>query len=223
MMRAGKSRSAFLSAAMLILALGVVFIGGTLAYTFGESVVYDLNEGEESEKYAVDLQYYNGSGYVSMLEPESAAVFSDSTYWCPGRTEIAYLKLKNNEEFTVNCTLTLEVENSTFGDTLSYAVIKDDLSAKGENHPANWKQFKEKADVSGVLSSNANGTVSHKLLEKQELSFKNANDGEDEYVLAVAIHMDEKATSQYEEAEMKLYFKLQVDANFAAGTTPPLN
>ena len=223
MMKTRSSRPVFLSAAIMTILLGTVLIGGTFA---SGGIYAGSSQGtpENSKKYNVSLSYYNGNNYVSLLPPEDPI---SSTLWCPGKTEILYLKLENNEDFATSCTLTLNVTDTGFGNTLTYAVYDGDLKPEEPNSttvqkPKSWTEFKsmaielEKSDKPGKKEAVLT-RASHKLLNQGLLDPVTLGDTR---CLAVAIHMDENASSDYQGKTLKYDLVLQIDANYQPGETP---
>ena len=209
MLKARSSRSVFLSSAILVLALGVMLIGGTFAWGVNYAENDQAEELTGNQGYHVDLQYRMKDSEYASLIGTNAAAFTSDMLWCPGKTEIVYLKLKNEEAFPVDCTLSLYVTNTGFDNTLTYAVIEE-LTPSSEDHPKNWSEFKDMANGDTVLSQG-----NHTLFTRQPLAPSSG-----EYDLALAIHMAEDASSDYQRAEMYFNFKLQVEANFGPGATP---
>lgn len=207
MFKAAKSRFFFLVVIMAVLALGVTAVGGTLAYN--SSAGQPLAEGD---KQKLDLLYSKGSSetYTSMFS-SNAAAFTSSLKWYPGKTEIVYLKVQNVATNAMDCKLSLAVDSSGFGNMLTYAAIPD-LTAKTSGHPTNWGDFKSVAESSGYA-----GTL--KVTQEDGPYHPLTNDltlaaGESRH-LALAIHMDENASSQYENAVMNLHFVLQMNDHIA--------
>ena len=113
---------------LILLAALVLVCGGmaALSGTFASSVNYNGPETEViGDTFNVDLQYWNGKNYVSLLKGNDQP-FSDSSLWCPGRSELVYLRLISEEKFPINAYLSLKVENNGFDDKLSYAVLEQD-------------------------------------------------------------------------------------------------
>lgn len=206
-----KSKKLFLLIALVVLAVGVTALSGT----FATGVNYNDAETklDTNESYAVDVQYvHSNSGNTEYADLLSTTAFSDSSKWCPGRTEIIYLKLTNNEAFPINCTVDLNVTDSQFGSVLSYSVLKDDLLSNNKaNHPASWADYVEKANQQPKELFKGK----HTLLEKETLLGSDAP-----CYLALAIHMDENATNDYENKVMKMNFSLRFDADFKPGFVP---
>ena len=214
-------RIAPLLVALLLLSAGLTLVGGTFATQMSQNVDYSTQltdlSADQTLNYNVDLLYYNAAvngptgAYTSMLRPNTP-VFSSSDLWCPGRTEIVYLKLINAEAFTVDCTLALNVTESGFDDVLSYAVIEEDLLSGTTKHPTNWTDFIAAAqpENKGTLAV----TPADQPLKLHEDSKLTLAAGETKY-LALGIHMSEGATSDYVGKVLEMSFGLRVDANFA--------
>lgn len=124
------------------------------------------------------------TGYRSMEGAGGAQAFTGDVYWEPGRTQIAYLKIMNNENASIYAEVVLDVAENDFGTTLEYAVINEEL-LQANHHPADWAEFAAQAKVMG-----ATGTIQlgeNILFSKRELGANAAQ------YLAVAIHMREDA------------------------------
>jgi hypothetical protein len=179
--------------------------------TFATRVEYtgDKTVLDNSKNFAVSLEYIKDGRYVSLFG--DAQPFSASTKWCPGRSEIVYLKMCNNEQFPVNCTLALNVAENGFDEQLQYAILPADLSSGEVQHPASWSEF--------VQATQKNATVlaqgAHLLMdEKTPL-----NPGETK-CLALCIHMNEGADSSYQNKKLSMDFSLRLDADFEPGVDP---
>lgn len=201
---------------LILLAAFVLVLGGMWALrgTFASMVNY--NDGVEKklegeQQYYVALQYWNGSGYVSLLGDNAQQPFTDGSAMCPGRSEIAYLQVTNNEKFPIDTILSLDVTSSGFDNTISYAVLEGDWVDKPD-HPASWSEFAAKANGSKVLS-----VAKHELQKLEPLAA-----GETRW-LAVCIHMDESATSAYQNKRMEMKFDLRMNANYKPGDVPANN
>ncbi|MBE5813682.1 MAG: hypothetical protein E7320_00560 [Clostridiales bacterium] len=199
---------------LILLAAFVLVLGGMWALrgTFASQVNY--NGPEEKligSRYAVELQYWNGSDYVSLLGDNAQQPFTDGSAMCPGRSEIAYLRVTNNEKFPIDTILSLDVTASGFDSTISYAVLEGDW-VNNPNQPASWSEFATKANGSKVLS-----VAKHELLKLEPLAA-----GETRW-LAVCIHMDESATSAYQNKRMEMKFDLRMNANYKPDEDPANN
>lgn len=206
MRNAGNKKLRLVLLALALLSLSVVALGGT----FANQVIYDELKGDFSENstldYKVDVKYYDSAKQSYTEDLLTSSVF-DSTLWCPGYTKIVYLKITNNEAFPVDCTLNMTVNETGFDDTLRYAIINENLKAEDAEHPKNWKDFA--VDNSFLLSK-----TTHTLIDKK--TFGN----NDSQYYALAIHMDENATNQYQNQKLDMTFNFSVNANYKTGETP---
>ena len=197
---------------VILLTVLVIACGGLFALngTFAGRVTYDNEQVVlTGENFNVNLEYLNGGSYVSLFSG-NAQPFPENSKWCPGRSEIVYLKLSNAEAFPVDCSLSLKVKDSGFDDVISYAVIAKELVPGSEAHPTSWEDFVSKAANGAAVL--ADGT--HQLTERQTLM------PGDERFLALCMHMSEEATSQYQNKQMNLQFALRTNANYEPGAIP---
>lgn len=216
-MRANKhGKSSTLLLVMLILLAGAMLVGGTFADQLnleGTEQALPNNVNTAGMDYAVTLSYYDADaavpGYVNVLTPHGKV--TDGMFWCPGRTEIIYLKVENAEKFPVEAIVSVvasDVANvQKFDNTLSYVVF-DGLKQGVELPVASWKE------VTGGQTLKT-GSSEIQLVQTDLL----ATQGNVHY-LALAIHMDEHAGSKYMNAQMNLDFKLRVNANYQPGYDP---
>lgn len=195
---------------LLMIALAILCVGFiALSGTFATQVSYDSEMKELSEKdFYVDLMHLSGDTYTTLLGDGSQA-FPDSSFWCPGRSEILYLKVVNNEAFPVDCTLTLDVNNSGFDDVLRYAVINDQLIPGDHSHPTSWTEFVSRTDGAKVLKEAVHEIMPQTLLAPNS-----------EVYLALCIHMDENASSDYQNKTLLMNFALRTNANYQPGDIP---
>ncbi len=193
-------------AALVIACVGLVALNGT----FASQVSYSGEKVElTGETFNVDLQYWDGSEYVSLFS-EDAQPFPADSQWCPGRSEIVYLKLSSNESFPVDSTVSLKVNSSGFGEVISYAVISQNLLSDPAAHPTSWEDFVNKSQSGAqVLAVN-----SHPLFEVKAIM-----PGQEQYV-ALCMHMAENATSQYQNQQLNLQFVLRTNADYEPGAIP---
>lgn len=209
MSKARHGKSTFFVVMMTLLICGVLAIGATYAYDTYEN--YTSVETQQTVTYQdvkFDLKIRKNGNYVSMLGENGAKAFTSDILWEPGKTEIVYLRVENNEnDKKINCRVALEVPESTFGDALQYAVIKADTIPAGID---NWNEFNSAADKKGTLqktgSTNAwyefwnRTSVENVLLDSTEI----VAEGWQDFILA--IHMREDAGNDVKNASMSLDF-----------------
>jgi len=196
------ARSSHIKIGVLVLALsmvcaGVILLGNTFATKVNKTdhqVIVD--ENNKTMKYDIDLLYVKDTTSTSLLT-SNAAVFTENMLWCPGKTEVVHLQLVNNEKFPVEYRLFLDVTESEFESTLTYAILADD------HDPTSWTDF--------VNHSNGKRTLSKErhLLTPTELTL--ASKGT--YNLTFAIHMEESATSEYRNKQLEFVFDIEIDAD----------
>jgi len=230
-MRTGRKKTVFIMAALIVLAAGVALVGNTLA----DGVTKSTDAENANGNYNVEFTYKNQEdNYVSVpvsvpadASKQGEPDVTEGMFWCPGRTEIIYLKLDNKELFDTMATVSVDVYGAGFGETLTYAVVHGNTPA----HPGTWKEFQARAKeleaagtlpLTGTLKAGAEENpnnyklLADRLLDNEASDQATAND----YYVAFAIHMDENASNAYQGNTMKLDLKLQIDANFKPGADP---
>ena len=202
-----KSKKLFLLIALVVLAVGVTALSGT----FASGVDTSGTAEPVNSPFQVALTYYDYWSDDQGAKPLNV-VFDENFPWCPGRTEILYLTLTNNEKFPVECGLTMAAGKSELNDVFTYAVLKN-LQRNDANHPQDWDNFKSSI-VYEVIQPESKMTQGDLLA--YPLTVLNA--GETVY-FAVGLHMSESATNEYANKQLPLTFILRVNANYEPGTT----
>ncbi len=202
-----KSKKLFLLIALVVLAVGVTALSGT----FATGVNKEDEAVNSGTPFNVTLKYYD---YWNEPQDYKALdkVFDQTFPWCPGRTEVLYLKLTNGEKFPVECGLTMVAGESELNDVFTYAVLNN-LQRNDTNHPQDWDNFKSSI-VYEVIQPESKMTQGDLLA--YPLTVLNA--GETVY-FAVGLHMSESATNEYANKQLPLTFNLRVNADYEPGTT----
>lgn len=199
--------------ALAILATGVLALSGT----FAQRPKLDLTGTETAldgtTPYSITLTHNDGSEDHPSLMTDGG-VLTNQVSWCPGRSEILYLECVNNEKFPVKISMTLNVDESQFGDVFSYAVVEGNLKAQGADHPDNWKAFVDCATHRGIAADKASLPVF------DDITLQPAGTDYSDYFCALGLHMSENASSEFADKNMKLSFTLTVDANYKPGEIP---
>ncbi len=192
---------------MLVMAVGGVFASQVMRT--GDAPEADTDTANMS--YKVTLQSGLDNAKTDAIKN---GVFTSSTAWCPGRTEIAYLTLTNNEFFPVEVDLSLVHINNGFDSYLDYALLLPGQTLKPHQHNAeNWNAFETLAVANGAASKlPTSGTL-------PLLTDKTLNSGES-YTFAFAIHMDEGTPDEYQNKSMYFEFGLTVTADYETGVDP---
>ena len=213
--RTRSRKGTILLVALILLAAGGLYIGSTFAYP-------GVDRNGTAEQTARDFQvayeyttnvFDPAAQYIPMAGNKP---FSADTLWCPGRTEIITLRIDNNEDFPVECTLKMDVSHTDFDDVLTYAVMNGRLSTEA-NPPRNWNEFVALAGQETVLSAGEH-TLQHQALLWPD-------NGNEKYI-TLAIHMDEGASSKYASTAenpvtLAMTLNLVIDADMAPGQTYP--
>ena len=201
--------------ALVLLACGTMALGGTFATSLNLDGTAATTLPPNSPSYNVDVKYHaNGSYSTSLLS--NGAIFTKDVPWCPGYTKIVYLEVTNNEAFPVKCSLNMNVKTNEFGNNLKYAVIPRNLKAEGVDHPDSWAEFEKLANGSTVLEQD-----DYYIFYDRYLSFptaENANDNTKHF--ALAIHMAEETSNQYQGKKLEMDFEFRVNTNWTPGPTP---
>lgn len=222
-----RKRTIFILMAVLVLAAGIVMAGNTFASQVdkqsGNEVAVDtVSPGSDS--YNVDIAYYTGNDSAGNPQYQSlkakGSTFSDGMIWCPDRTEIAYIKITNQELFPVECAPILvaakpDTQTVDLGDVMNFAV-KTGWKTPADMNAANWKQLLDWADGSGGLSAGRHTAL--KAVNGQQAMYPLAP-GESAY-FALAMHMNETASDKYQQASLDLQIILDVDANYKPDANP---
>ena len=230
MSKARHGKSTFFIVMMSLLICGMLAIGATYAYDWATNEKQSLASG----KYNVELQSYlpkaNGEGSdfqkIALYENRNESntglnAFPEDAFWCPGRTEIAYLRLVNNEEFVVRCTVDLDVLASTLGKELDYAVLNGNHTIGLPTNVTNWQSFLTAAEDNGKSGDLTQGKKN--LLAAVEIPAKDTDNdltNDKNFVdFALAIHMDEQAGNENKKSAVQIYFDVTTDAYYTPSTT----
>lgn len=201
-----KSKKLFLLIALVVLAVGVTALSGT----FASGVDTSGTAEPVSSPFQVALTYYDYWSDDQGAKPLNV-VFDENFPWCPGRTEILYLTLTNNEKFPVECIFTMNAdENSALSNVFTYAVMNG-LERTSASHPENWAAFTGSADLiqpETALKGEALPISTVTLAPGQSHRF------------ALGLHMAESATSDYAAKQLPLTFSLRVNAENTPGFDP---
>lgn len=180
-------RALLLSALSLLMCVSML-IGSTFAW-FTDSVTSAGNK-IQAGNLDVDLYLWTAAG-KSEITNESAPIFgagslaqnvNTETLWEPGKTQVAYLSIKNNGSLDLKYKVAVDVEDAdaeqNLYEVMKYAIVND---ATYDTVNA-WDAAKGVSVVPGVNATQANDVA----LKAGE-----------EHFFALSIHMDESAGNQY--------------------------
>ncbi|MBQ8508165.1 MAG: hypothetical protein IJ466_12145 [Clostridia bacterium] len=227
MSKARHGKSAFFVVMVSLLLCGVLAIGATYAFTARSGDTYVLTEPSPSplnkemqgyEPYKVDLISYgsNSSGNgVALIKDGAVQAEADAfggVLLSPGGTEIVYFEVRNNEAMPLLCSVKMQISNvsgsNSFDNTLTYKLYEGNIANAASSE--NW------------IELNAGGTENkeYTLVDQAHLGAAGSVNIADEHCFAIAIHMAENASNNYQNAAMNVTFSVQVDSNDLPGTTP---
>ena len=183
-------RALLLSALSLLMCISM-FVGSTFAW-FTDSVT---SAGNKIVSGSLDIQLlmHNGTDYIDISE-STAPIFGEGaiaqnnnaeTLWEPGKTQVAYLAIKNNGNLSLKYRVGLEVQNvsKNLYEVMEYSITPD---AQYDSVDA-WNSANGKSVVLGTQTVTASDTV--------------MNPGDVHY-FALSIHMDELAGNKYQDGEV---------------------
>lgn len=208
MTNAGNKKLLVVLLALALFACSVMALGGTFATQVdkeGTTLIEDTN-GPTVLNYKVALTYSDSPEGTSnnLLSVKPYA----NTLWCPGYTKIIYVEVVNNEAFPVECTLNFDVTANGFDDKMTYAVLAPDSNGELTQY-SNWDSFYTAAGTKSDLKELREYPIFTDLPLTSEAST----------TYAVAIHMSEDASNQYQNKQLAITVDFRVDANYATGTT----
>ena len=191
---------------LLVVLLALALLAGSVM-ALGSTFAWEIDKSKEgtplasTQYFNVSVKYYDGTGYNTSLltVPPTSGVL-----WCPGYTKIIYVAITNNEKFIVECSMNLIVSEHSFDDMMQFSVIAKNLKSETASHPANWAEFTQSPNSAQILSEG-----SHTIFPLTAIA-----PGDTAYY-ALAIHMDERATSKYQNLSLDMKFQLTVNSNDA--------
>lgn len=224
-MTGGYRKIKLFSLMVALIVAGLAVVGGTWA----TQVNYAKKETAKPHALKVEYQYLSENNEWTTMNAATKNVFDGRT-WCPGRTEIIYLKVHNNESVPVDVNLNLYMEANEFAETetmtmawLTNASLEE--LEKEIDKCSNWDDFYKTAVTQS--QSKVNGNENTEIIaqvevldakatkEESVLSGRNRNlvSAGQSYYIALAIHMDESTTSTYAGKTMSVKFKWQANSN----------
>ena len=184
------TKRALFSSVIALLICFTMLLGTTFAW-FTDSVTSANNIIQSGTLDVQLLMDADVNGTYDDISDSTSPIFSADTIWEPGRTQVAYLAIKNNGSLDLKYTVCLNVQNVTknLNEVMEYAIVSE---ADANNKVTAWNGGE----------SVAVGTQS--VLEDKAL------ESGDIYYFALVIHMDELAGDEYQGGEIS--FNLTVVA-----------
>ncbi len=206
------TKRALLMSGLALLMCVSMLIGSTFAW-FTDSVT---SAGNKIQAGTLDIQLlmHDGSDYADISEsgkpifgPGSVAQdVNAETLWEPGKTQVAYLAIKNNGNLDLKYKVALNVVNPDDGKDL-YKVMKYDIIENATYGSVSaWNATDAQSVVPGTNATQAN-----------DVELKAGA----EHYFALAVHMDEMAGNEYQGGQVN--FDLTVLATQLASESDSFN
>ncbi len=194
MTKTKSTKRALLMSGLALLMCFAMLVGSTFAW-FTDSVTSAGNK-IKAGNLDVQLLMFNGNEYADISNSINP-IFGDedslsgenvnaATLWEPGKTQVAYLAIKNNGSLALKYTVGLNVTNVS---KELYKVMKYDIveNATNEAPVTAWNRAEGKSVVEGTQAV----TDGYILLQPNQTRF-----------FALAIHMDEAAGNEYQNGQV---------------------
>ena len=191
------TKRALLTSVMALVMCVVMLVGTTFAW-FTDTASTGVNKIQAGNLDVELLMYKNSTdGYVNISNDKKPIFGSDestvaqnnnlNTLWEPGKTQVAYLAIKNEGNLALKYKVALNVTNPVDGKDLykvmQYAIVPD---AKNDNNM-----------VTGWTEGNS------VVVGLQEVSGEVALDAGATHYFALLVHMDELAGNEYKNGKVE--------------------
>ena len=191
MMKTKTTKRALLTSALALLLCVSMLVGSTFAWftdsvtSSGNKIVAGTLDIQLLMDADVDGTYDDISNSTSPIFGEGSIAQNNNaqTLWEPGKTQVAYLAIKNNGNLDLKYTVGLNVQNVSkdLYEVMEYAIVPD---ADENNKVTAWTGGNSVV----VGTQSVSGDVE---LKKEEIHY-----------FALAIHMDEEAGNKYQGGEV---------------------
>ena len=195
------AKRAFISSLLMLSLCFTMFVGTTFAW-YTDSVT---SSGNKIVSGTLDIQLwkydaaatadYDADHYVD-ISGDPAPIFqsanqanpTNATLWEPGKTQVAYLKIKNNGNLHLKYQVALKVYNisKNLNEVMLYQIVPD--ANPGSKPVQSWDDsvYPSKTAVAGTQAVSGNVPLAP----------------EAEHCFALVIHMDEEAGNEYMAGEV---------------------
>ena len=207
MKKSNATKRALFSSVVALLLCFTMLMGATFAW-FTDNVSSTGNRIQSGD-LKVDLIMYNGTEYES-IAGNSGDIFSEAGdgFWEPGKTQVVYLGVQNKGNLALKYNILLDIKDGGLIGSLEYAII-DGAKAGELDSISNWEDLKTRADAqTGDVTAGqivaAQGGVLDEVANDPSLTGDN---GETDF-FALAVHMKESATNEYEDKNIVIDIKV---------------
>ena len=202
------TKRALLTSVMALVMCVVMLVGTTFAW-FTDTASTGVNK-IQAGNLDVQLLMRNASGAYENIGDSHDVIFggenslvaqnnNQNTLWEPGKTQVAYLAVRNAGNLALKYNIILNVKDEGLIGALDYAIVPQS-KLSGENQTctdtiASWVDAKERTGAeSGKLTAGTFTAAPNGCLD--EIAHDKTKTNETEY-FALVVHMDENAGNTY--------------------------
>ena len=211
------AKRAFISSFMSFIMCFAMLAGTTFAW-YTDSVTSSGNK-IIAGTLDIELWMHDGNGYVD-ISNSSAPIFqsanlanpTNATLWEPGKTQVAYLMIKNAGDLDLKYRVALNVRNvaKNLYEVMRFKIVPD---ATPDSGVTSWTDTNPVADAQSVIVGDQVVSGTNFEADDEDASGVKLDKGDAHY-FALLIHMDEEAGNEYMGGEVD--FDLKVLATQAA-------
>ena len=217
-----KTKKALLMSVLSMVLCVAMLVGMTFAW-FTDTASTSVNK-IQAGKLDVELLMRDAENVYQNIGDSNKFIFgpgsiaqnnNQETLWEPGKTQVAYLAVRNAGNLALKYNIVLNIEDKGLADALQYVIVpQGKLIGKDQafaGKVAAWSEIKGGAEQlkAGTVIAAEKGCL-------DEIAHDSANVNETEY-FALVLHMDENAGNEYQGKAVNIDLKViatQVAAEF---------
>ena len=208
-MTQSKTKKALLMSVLSMVLCVAMLVGMTFAW-FTDTASTGVNK-IQAGNLDVQLLMRNAEGTYDNIGDEEKAIFgsgsiaqnnNQQTLWEPGKTQVAYLAVRNAGNLALKYNIVLNIVDNGLAGALKYVIVPQE-TLTGETQNFNdtvddWDTLKSKATPLpvGKVTAAENGCL-------DEIAYDKAKTNETEY-FALVVHMDENAGNTYQGKDVSI-------------------
>ncbi len=208
-----KTKKALLMSVLSMVLCVAMLVGMTFAW-FTDTASTSVNK-IQAGKLDVELLMRDAENVYQNIGDSDQFIFgpgsiaqnnNQETLWEPGKTQVAYLAVRNAGNLALKYNIVLNIEDKGLADALQYVIVpQGKLIGKDQafaGKVAAWSEIKGGAEQlkAGTVIAAENGCL-------DEIAHDSANVNETEY-FALVLHMDENAGNEYQGKEVNIDLKV---------------
>ena len=208
-----KTKKALLMSVLSMVLCVAMLVGMTFAW-FTDTASTGVNK-IQAGKLDVELLMRDANNTYQNIGDSNKFIFgpgsiaqnnNQETLWEPGKTQVAYLAVRNAGNLALKYNIVLNIEDKGLASALQYVIVPQG-KLTGENQTftdtvAAWSEIGSGAEQlkAGTVIAAENGCL-------DEIAHDSANVNETEY-FALVLHMDENAGNEYQGKEVNIDLKV---------------